>query len=398
MLKILQDKAGRANSWLLMLLMFVIPFPPAGSNIIAFFILLLWLFEADFKRKWYELKVNPLFWAFLAYLLIYPISLLWTENMEWGLHILTKHLLYLYFPIFLTIVKKEHIKFYLGAFVASITLSEVVSYLVWFELIHLQGVLPSDPTPFIDHIAYNPLLAITIYYLMHILFFEKAPLWQKAIYSFFIATMTLNMFITGGRAGQVAYLVVVGLLFIQYFYRKGLILRGAAIGLIFLTTIFSTAYQFSSIFQQRADMAIEESMQSNLNDNGSVTSRIRYVVNTLDMISIRPILGSGIGDFPDDYANINQINTPGSKLTVNPHNQYLLVAASTGLVGLVILLSIFWFQFKAWRESDSKYNDLRLALMLLFGVIMFSDSYLMGHVTAIFFITMSAILYKKGIT
>ena len=286
----------------------------------------------------------------------------------------------------------------MGAFVASITLSEIVSYLVWFELLHLQGVSPSDPTPFIDHIAYNPLLAITIYYLMHILLFEKAQLWQKSVYSFFVATMTINMFITGGRAGQVAYLVVVSLLFFQYFYRKGQILRGVTISVIFLTTVFSVAYQFSSIFQQRADFAVEEFTQLNLNEHGSVTNRVRYVVNTLDMISTRPILGSGIGDFPDDYVKINLVNTPNTKPTVNPHNQYLLVAASTGLIGLVIFLSIFWFQFKVWRESDSKYNDLRLALMLLFGVIMFSDSYLMGHVTTIFFVTMSAVLYKKAVT
>jgi len=401
MLSSLQSKAGNLNSYLLMLLMFVIPITVAGSNIVAGLILLLWLFEADFSRKWDELKENPLFWAFGAYFLIFPVSLLWTQNMEWGFRILEKHLLYLYFPIFLTVVQKEHMKLYIGAFVASMTFSEMISYLLWFELIQIDGVPSYDPTPFISHIFYNPLLAIAIYYLMHELIFSKTEYWQKIFYSGFVVTMTINMFITGGRAGQVAYFVVVGVLFFQFFYRRGSLKKGFLVATGFLLSVFLLAYQFSSIFQQRVDLAVKEVVEYTPDSHGSVSYRLHFNINTLGMILEKPLLGSGIGDYPTDYNLFVGDNAPvymgvDGRSHSHPHNHYLLVTASTGLIGLFILFSIFWFQYKLARSIEDSYQDLRIAILTLFSVILLSDAYLIGFTTTLFFIAMSAILYKRG--
>jgi O-antigen ligase len=82
-------------------------------------------------------------------------------------------------------------------------------------------------------------------------------------------------------------------------------------------------------------------------------------------------------------------------LTVNPHNMYVLITAQLGLLGLASMLLIFYHQLKF--SLSSKINivrDLGVVLPLLFLVIMWSDSYLLGHYTTILFVFFSSFLYK----
>lgn len=69
---------------------------------------------------------------------------------------------------------------------------------------------------------------------------------------------------------------------------------------------------------------------------------IRIVMwdNTLDMISDKPLLGSGSGSFELDYGRIAQGKATDwrAKRSSDPHQQYLHIAAEFGLVGLGIFL------------------------------------------------------------
>jgi O-antigen ligase len=60
------------------------------------------------------------------------------------------------------------------------------------------------------------------------------------------------------------------------------------------------------------------------------------------------------------------------------------------------LFYIFYTQIKfAFKNTSSRfYRDVGIALPLLFIVINFSDSYLLGHYTTLLFVFFSAFLYK----
>ena len=80
----------------------------------------------------------------------------------------------------------------------------------------------------------------------------------------------------------------------------------------------------------------------------------------------------------------------------NPHNMYILVTAQLGLLGLISLLSIFYFQFKiSFNSNNILTKDFGFALPAIFLVIILSDSYLLGHFTTLIFIFFSAFLYKE---
>ena len=79
----------------------------------------------------------------------------------------------------------------------------------------------------------------------------------------------------------------------------------------------------------------------------------------------------------------------------NPHNMYILVLVQSGLVGLLSMLSIMYYQIKlSFKGSNRFFRDVGFALPFLFLVIMLSDSYLLGHFTGLLFVFFSSFLYK----
>jgi len=130
-----RDNIHNINSYLYILLGFFLPLSVSIGTVITVLIILLWLIEGNFAQKYTLIYKNPITYAFLAFFLVHVLGLFWSENLEWGLKILKKEWRILAFIIFLTIVKKEHIKYYIFAFLAAMSISEILSYGVWLEII-----------------------------------------------------------------------------------------------------------------------------------------------------------------------------------------------------------------------------------------------------------------------
>ena len=278
----------------------------------------------------------------------------------------------------------------------AIAITEIASYLVWFQIIpEFKNATVGNPTPFMSHISYNPILALAIYISYYNIFIQNnLSKFKFFIYSFFALSMTINMFITGGRAGQVMYFVMLTILIFQFFGKEKL--KSLLTVFVLVPLIFFTAYQSSNIFQSRVDQAVNNTINFEINRNSSVGERINFAINTWDVIKENPIIGVGTGDFPSEYKKINQINSPQMQPTTNPHNMYTLVTMQLGFIGLMSLLSIFYFQIKLSFISQNKFfKDLGFALPIMFLVIMLSDSYLLGHYTTLVFVFFSSFLYKN---
>jgi len=386
----------KTYQYLLIALAFLMPLTVSGANTIVVIICLLWLFSGDYKAKYNQIMSSKLMIASIVFYCLHVIGMLWTEDLQWGLHILHKMWYFLLlFPILFNIVQRKYINYYLSAFLLAIALTEIASYLVWFELIEpFRKANLANPTPFMSHISYNPILAFAIYLVLHEIFFnKKLTNLVFSFYSFFAISMTINMFITGGRAGQVAFFVMLSILIIQIFDKQRI--KSLLVIFIMIPTIFITAYQFSDLFKERVDLALTTTHPNPDIRNTSIGIRINFAKNSLDVIKKNPIIGIGTGDFPSEYKKINQINTPQVPTTTNPHNMYTLITMQLGLIGLVSMLSIFYYQIKLSFYSSNRFiKDLGIALPLMFLVIMWSDSYILGHYTTLMFVFFSSFLYK----
>jgi len=386
----------KTYQFLLISLAFLMPLTVFGGNLVIVIICVIWLVSGNYKFKYREIINSKLMLASIGFFALHILGLLWTEDLEWGLHIVHKMWYFIgLFPILYTIVKKEYISIYISAFLLAISITEVCSYLVWFEIIEpFKNATVENPTPFMSHISYNPILAFATYLVLHEVFFnKKLTNFVYSLYVFFAISMTINMFITGGRAGQVVFFVMLAILIFQVLDKQRI--KSLITIFIVIPSIFFTAYQTSNLFELRVDQAMREATNYSEKRVSSVGLRVNFAINSWGVIKNNILIGIGTGDFPSEYFKINKINSPNLPTTTNPHNMYTLILMQLGLVGLFSMLSIFYYQIKLSFNSSNKFiRDVGITLPIMFLVIMLSDSYLLGHYTTLMYVFFSSFLHK----
>jgi O-antigen ligase len=387
----------KLNQYLLIILAFLLPLTVFGANLIIVIICLIWLLSGNYKSKLQNIIKSKLLVASIIFYLIHIIGLIWTDDIKWGLHILHKMWYFiLLFPILFSITKKEFVKFYIFSFILAMSLTEILSFLVLFEAIPpFKNAQVYNPTPFMSHVSYNPILSFTIYITLHEVFLNKElSKLQIILYTLLSISMTITMFVTLGRAGQVGFFVILSVLIFQFFRKQ--IFKSLLLTFISIPILFFTFYELSDSFHLRVDRGIAEFSEHREQNQTSVGLRLNYAINSAQIIKNHPITGVGTGDYPSAYMKINKVNSPGLPETTNPHNMYILVWSQIGIVGLISMLSIFYYQIKFSLNSKDQFSrNAGIALPLLFLVLMLSDSYLMGHYTSLLFIFFSSFLYKN---
>tara|TARA_B110000008_G_C16970326_1_gene563659 strand:- start:800 stop:2002 length:1203 start_codon:yes stop_codon:yes gene_type:complete len=392
-----QFHLNKVYQFLLVFLAFLLPLTVFGANLIIVLIVLIWLFSGNYKLKYRKIISSKFIIASGLFYLLHVVGLIWTSDIKWGFEMLHKMWYFiLLLPVLYTIVQKKYIKYYISAFLVAMSFSELVSYLIWFEIIPtFKMATISNPVPFMSHVSYNPILAFAIYLVSHEIFLNKdLGKFKFFLYSFFATTMTINMFITGGRSGQIMFFAMLAILIFQFF--KAEKIKSLIVISTLIPGIFFTAYETSALFKQRVQSAINDVVTYEINSNTSVGKRIDYMVNSIDIIKKHPFIGVGTGDFPDEFTKISIVNNNRDFIrTDNPHNMYNLVLVQLGLLGLLSFLSIFYFQIKQSFSSPSRFmRDVGVTLPLLFLVIMFAESYLLGHYTTLLYIFFSSFVYN----
>jgi O-antigen ligase len=389
-----QNRVDLVRKYLLILYIFTIPLSTAINNILFGFLILFWIIWGDKKKTINQIKQNPIVVAFIILFAIFAISFLWSQNTNEAIKLIKKESFYLALPIFISLMKKDEIESYIKSFLSAMFISEFLSYLIFFNIVPpFLHATKHDPVPFMGptgHISYNPMLVLSIYLLIFLFFKSKSSKIYKAISAIFIITMTINLFITGGRAGQVAFFFMLIVISLQYFKFS---LKSFLATIALIVAIFFTAYSSSKIFHQRVNLAISDIKNYKTNKHTSVGMRIATWDNSLRIIKDNPIFGAGIGDFGDLVKSYSKKYTPDAIMNPQPHNMYLFAWVNSGIFALLALLAIFIFQIRAAFVIDDKYKPIRVALPILYLIIMFSESYLSIHYTKILFLIFSAMLF-----
>ena len=396
---------NKVYQYLLIILAFLMPLTVFGANLIIVIICVLWLFSGDYATKFSQIINNKLMIASIVFFCLHVVGLLWTEDMSWGLHVVHKMWYFIgLLPILYTIVRKNDVHKYISAFLLAITITEVCSYLIWFEIIEpFKNATVLNPTPFMSHISYNPIIAFAAYLVLHEIFFNKKMTnFMLYLYCFFAICISFNMFITGGRAGQVGFFAMLAVLIFQVLDKQRV--KSLIIIFVCIPGIFFAAYQTSDLFQARVNNALNNGYHVittpydiSIHDsfNNSVGYRAIFTKNSWVLIKQNPLIGIGTGDFPAEYKKVNDIWSPKIPFATNPHNMYVLTLTQLGIVGLISMLSIFYYQFKLSLTSSNKFiRDVGVTLPIMFLVMMLSDSYLLGHYTTLMFVFFSSFLYK----
>ena len=217
--------------------------------------------------------------------------------------------------------------------------------------------------------------------LIYILFEKKTK--YPFLLLLFIIVYAISIFTERGRAGQVIFNLVSLFYIIYYNIKREYILRGLAFFLLLLL-FQAVIYNSTNVYKDRFD-AVSNIIQNNGDRGEGKTDDIRYVFvkESLGRIIQNPILGYGTGSFGIIFKNeVNSGHYFDNHTT--PHNQYLYVWFELGILGLLLLLSIFYYQIRElFKKKDGAH---RILLPLSFMFLMLVDSYFFIFILTIAYI------------
>mgnify|MGYP001228917777 FL=1 len=366
----------RIQQFLFILLGVFIPTSIAITNLIIGFLALCWILERNFITKFNVIKSSKWMLAIFALIGLYLLGMFWGDqhlNADWQFQRLA---LLLIFPILMTMnLNQETIKRAVFAFLGTAFISALAAVAINNNIIlplseYLSFIDPSwRNSAFITYNYHNVILALATTLSLYVLVEKKSK--YTYLLLLFIAVYSISIFTERGRAGQVIFNL--SLVFYIIYYNRRNLLRLFTL-LVLLFSFQFVIYSSTNVYKDRFD-AVSNIIQNNGVRRVGNIQDIRYIFvrESLNRIVEKPILGYGTGSFGTIfYEEVNSGHIFDRHTT--PHNQYLYVWFELGIVGLVLLLLIFYHQLKEMlRKKDGIH---RLLLPLSFMFLMLVDSYL----------------------
>ncbi len=377
---------NKAQQLAFILLGVTIPTTIAGTNMVIGMLALLWILEGNFQQKLEEIKSSKWILSIFGLIAMYALGMLWGDihlNAAWQFQRLA---LLLVFPVLGTMnLKQETIRNGVVAFLITTFISAIVSI-----AINNNIILPIDEyfsfinydwqvSAFIKYNYHNVLLSLAFTISLYILI-EKKSKYKLAVVLFIIA-YAISIFTERGRAGQVIFNLS-AISYIVYYNRKNLLKL-----LAFLILLFSfqfIVYKTTKVYKNRFDV-VSDIIKNNGDRGKGHLEDIRYVFvkESLKIIKQKPILGYGTGSFGTIFEK--EVKSGHDfKVHRTPHNQYLYVLFELGVLGLLFLLSIFYYQIKELIVKKDAIH--RVLLPFSFIVLMLVDSYFFIFILTIAYI------------
>jgi O-antigen ligase len=238
------------------------------------------------------------------------------------------------------------------------------------ELRQLIAKGHSIPTP-IDHIKYSLFLSFGIITSL-MLVIDRGKLFfkgEKILLTLVLIYLFIFIHLLAVRSGiLILYinLAVYGLT--ELIRRKKYLLGGLTLAIILSIPLI--AYLVLPTFRAKVQYSIRDFQMSSQNKEMDYSDgeRLRSYQIGWEMFEDSPITGFGVGDVFDEYAERYENKFYDTNPTFLPHNQFLTIAVSTGIVGLLFFSLSFFFPFlykEAWKDPFLKALFILMLLSFL---------------------------------
>jgi O-antigen ligase len=378
MIELSQERTRQYLNYLIIALAFSFPISKAAVNLLEVLMILLWLYEGNWKHKFEQLRSNTFILAFGLFIFYIFISVFWASSLSYWFEYVLKYHHYLLLPVIYTSLEKKYVRYVLYAFIASMFISEILSYGIYFGLFTIGRGTPSFPTPFMHHITYSVVLTFTSTILLVSAMSEKR-LKMRLFDAFFFITVVTNLFINGGRTGQVVFIVLIFTVFMMYIKNK---LKAFIIAVVIIVTTFSLAYNFSHNFAARIhqfEKGIEKVFtKQDYTDQGGMRAAM-WIIGAHTFVD-NPLIGTGIGNEMRDAnacASKLHMKTKDMNGFADYHNIFINIAAQLGIIGLTLLLNMLYRLYRL-EFKTKEYAILNRAFLISF--ILFSCTHNTLHI------------------
>lgn len=337
---------------------FTLPTTISGIVFFSHLIILSFFIKAIISHKDFmfsDLKKSTVILVITTFIILSFISIIWSSDKIFALVYLKKYYHFLVIPIIYLSLNPKYLKHIFTGFLLGMLLSEILSYGIFFEIIHFDNVRPNNPSPFMNHSDYSLYLSLSSMILLNRIFFTNKNTYKIFYFLYFLTTVS-NLFLNGGRTGQfifIASLFIVLMLNIKHKLMAGTIAATLAIAII------SIAYNTSPVFKERGAAAYHDITSTLFDKNYSQSFGIRVSlwIMGLNVFKDNILLGTGIGDEKtgmQKYAkkyNISRYQNLQDSGYIDYHSMYVQHAVQLGIIGLILIFylvySIFMLKFRS---------------------------------------------------
>jgi O-antigen ligase len=394
-----REKIRNILVFLIMCIAFSIPFGEQYGKKILALTFVIWIFFVTLNdlKNVFKNKVIVLLTLFI---LSHYTTLFLSEDVGLGLHYISQMWRYIFIPIviYITVLKKEHIQYVLYAFIFSMFINEIISYLSYFNIYQTAYSKGSGyPVGFINHIQYSVLVAFSAILILYQSrnFSNK---YMKVVYTIFFITMTINLVISGGRTGYVVYFVSLFVLVFTYYKPT---LKNLLHILLFPTIVFYIGYKYNGDIQARVNataLALQQ-IEDSRNYNTSLGTRIAFYPLAYDILSQEHnsfIFGVGMGDIEKElHKAIDRTQLINAKYD-QLHSSYLTAYLHAGILGITLLF-LFLFSLFRLKIFDKEFKFIQYLFLLNFTIGMSADILMNQRTTMIYFSVFIGIILSKYI-
>ncbi|MDO9011006.1 MAG: O-antigen ligase family protein [Gallionella sp.] len=390
------------------LLGFTVPISVALDNVLLAVLLLGLLFNA--RAVWQIAAQHPVARAaYLLFFVLFAAMFYGATPLREAAGALGKYADLAFIPMFMLMLSNEALRRRAqGAFLAAMGLTLLLSYLVGLHGLPVQPWMsvvatPDNPVIFHSHITQNNMMAFAVFLALLNLreATSRAVQWAWGLFAVLAGINVLFMVL--GKTGYLILLVLLGWFswatLARYVRGRGKVWgwrQGVALMLV-LAVLAVTAFFASPRLHDRVGLIASElrAWQPNHAElTSSTAARLDFYYNSLKIVQQYPLFGAGTGGFAGAFAE----QTRGTEAfqTTNPHNEYLMITTQSGLIGLVLLLYLF---YTLWRYAPLLGNifeqDAARGLVLAYMVNGAFNSALHDHADGLFFAFMAAMLFAN---
>jgi O-antigen ligase len=169
----------------------------------------------------------------------------------------------------------------------------------------------------------------------------------------------MEIFMLEARGGQLAFLFMLYVFIILI--NKGHIVRGFFISSLIVVLLFLAGYNLSYTFKSRVKLAVNSIalLKEKKDFNTSSGSRIGLWIVAKDMIFEKPLFGTGVGGYRNNFKKVfnekhsymgNEVFKVGYSML---HNEFLQIFVQFGLIGFILYLNIFYRFLKVALKNDN---------------------------------------------
>ena len=311
--------------------------------------------------------------ALLAYLIMLPLGLIWSLDVNWGVHILARHWFWLLLPVVVIVLEAESNR---STFLAVLSIGLIANLI--YCVLQANGLVEghaaagssmNNPTGHIGHTSFGFIYGIWSAWLVHRGMQCRSRLaWLTWILALWAVVM---VFMAQGQSGYivtVSSFLLVAVKWAIAFRNRNVLLAGTLLlclaGAVIVfgpgkDRIMGTWHALTQTDQQD-QLTIEGYAKS------SAQSRLAWWSMSIDIWKQSPFYGVGTGGFPiavkewqaDPALQHGYRNIYSQVAIVHPHNQYLITLVRFGLVGLLVLVVfiLIWIRTglgRPWKNVES---------------------------------------------